>query len=69
MKKGDCIENIKDGQKVEGLFLVSEMTRAETRAGKPYLTLHVMDKTGSLTGRVWDNADHWEKECSPGKVV
>ena len=69
MKKGDCIENIQDGQNVEGLFLVSEMNRAETRAGKPYLTLQVMDKAGSLTGRVWDNADHWEKECFPGKVV
>ncbi|MBC8319056.1 MAG: HD domain-containing protein [Desulfobulbaceae bacterium] len=69
MEKGDCVENIQDNQKVEGLFLVSEVSRAETRAGKPYLTLKVMDKTGSLTGRVWDNADHWEKECTPGKVV
>jgi len=69
MEKGDCVENIKDGQKVEGLFLVSEMAKAETRAGKPYLTIHVMDKTGTLTGRVWDNADRWEKECPPGRVV
>lgn len=69
MEKGDSVENIQDNQKVEGLFLVSEMSRAETRAGKPYLTVKVMDKTGSLTGRVWDNADHWEKECTPGKVV
>lgn len=69
MKKGDYVENIRDGQNIEGLFLVSEVNKAETRAGKPYLTVKVMDKTGSLTGRVWDNADHWEKECAPGKVV
>jgi 3'-5' exoribonuclease len=63
------INTIQDGQQVEGVFLLKEMTRAETRAGKPFLTLKIMDKTGELTGRIWDDADRWEQECTPGQAV
>ncbi|MCB2184350.1 MAG: HD domain-containing protein [Desulfobulbaceae bacterium] len=69
MKTGITISDIEDGQTVKGVFLLKEMTRAETRAGKPYLTLKIMDKTGELTGRIWDEADRWEKECTPGQAV
>ena len=69
MNKIITIQDIQDNQKVEGTFLVKEMNRAETRAGKPYLTLKVGDKTGELTGRIWDDADRWEKECAAGQVV
>lgn len=63
------INTIQDGQPVEGVFLLKELTRAETKAGKPFLTLKIMDKTGELTGRIWDEADRWEQECAPGKAV
>jgi 3'-5' exoribonuclease len=63
------IENIQDGQQVDGLFLLKEMSRAETRAGKPFLTLRLMDRTGELTGRIWEEADRWESECAVGQVL
>ncbi|MBU0967141.1 MAG: HD domain-containing protein [Proteobacteria bacterium] len=63
------INTIQDGQQVEGIFLLKEMIRAETKAGKPFLTLKIMDKTGELTGRIWDDADRWEQECTPGQAV
>ncbi|MEW6521787.1 MAG: HD domain-containing protein [Thermodesulfobacteriota bacterium] len=63
------INTIQDGQQVEGVFLLKELTRAETKAGKPFLTLKIMDKTGELTGRIWDEAERWEKECAPGQAV
>lgn len=63
------INTIQDGQQVEGVFLLKELARAETRAGKPFLTLKIMDKTGELTGRIWDDADRWEQECAPGQAV
>jgi 3'-5' exoribonuclease len=64
-----AINTIQDGQQVEGIFLLKEMIRAETKAGKPFLTLKIMDKTGELTGRIWDDADRWEQECAPGQAV
>ena len=69
MSKTITISDIEDGQQVDGLFLLKEVGRAETRAGKPYLTLKVGDKTGELTGRIWDDADRWQKECQPGQAV
>ncbi|MBI5556979.1 MAG: HD domain-containing protein [Deltaproteobacteria bacterium] len=63
------IKTIQDGQQVEGVFLLKELIRAETKGGKPFLTVKLMDKTGEVTGRIWDEADRWEQECSPGQAV
>lgn len=67
--KGCFIKEIKDNQAVRGQFLVKEVTLAETRAGKPFLTLALIDKTGELIGRVWDNAEVLQKECNAGGVI
>ncbi|MGV1100385.1 3'-5' exoribonuclease YhaM family protein [Thiovibrio sp. JS02] len=63
------IKTIKDGQPVQGTFLVKEMNRGETKAGKPYLSLVLMDATGEISGRVWDNADELMAEAPAGAVV
>jgi len=67
--KGPFIDQIKDGQAVRGLFLVRQMSRAETKAGKPYLMLTLMDRTGEMAARVWDNAEALAPECPVGAVV
>ncbi|MBZ0252572.1 MAG: HD domain-containing protein, partial [Candidatus Methylomirabilis sp.] len=38
-------------------FLVAEKALAETKAGKPYLRLKLMDRTGDIEAKVWDNAE------------
>ncbi|MFZ5776341.1 MAG: 3'-5' exoribonuclease YhaM family protein [Thermodesulfobacteriota bacterium] len=63
------IRDIQDGQQVEGLFLVKEMSRGETKAGKPYLSLTLMDTSGELSAKVWENADRFAPECPAGAVV
>ena len=63
------IKNIQDGQEVQDLFLVKDVTRGETKAGKPYLMLTVMDATGELPCRVWDNADRLMEQCPTGAIV
>jgi 3'-5' exoribonuclease len=42
---------------VDAVFLVKEKILAMAKNGKPYLTLKLMDKTGELDAKVWDNAD------------
>ena len=69
LQKGLFIKEIRNGRNIEGLFLVKNMRRAETRAGSPYLMLNVMDSTGEIAGRVWDDADKWMEECRPGGIV
>ena len=51
------IKNIKENQKVVSTFLVKQKTIARTKAGKPFLTLTLSDKTGEIIGRVWEKAE------------
>jgi 3'-5' exoribonuclease len=51
------VGDIKDRDQVTSVFLVKEKTMAMAKNGKPYMTLHLMDKTGEIEGRVWDNVD------------
>ncbi len=51
------ISGIKDRDLVNSVFLVKEKTMAMAKNGKPYMTLHLMDKSGEIEGRVWDNVD------------
>ncbi|MBU0484865.1 MAG: 3'-5' exoribonuclease YhaM family protein [Proteobacteria bacterium] len=69
MEKGCFIKEIQDNQPVAGLFLVKEMTRSETKTGKPYLTLALMDNSGEIGARIWEDADRLMTECPTGSVV
>ncbi len=51
------VNQIADRDQVESVFLLREKTQAVARNGKPYLVLKLMDKTGEIEGRVWDNAE------------
>lgn len=51
------VSEIKDRDPVNSVFLVKEKTMAMAKNGKPYMTLHLMDKSGEIEGRVWDNVD------------
>ena len=51
------ISDIKDRSQVDSVFLVKEKITAMAKNGKPYLTLKLMDKTGEIEGKVWDNVD------------
>ncbi|WP_026839785.1 3'-5' exoribonuclease YhaM family protein [Citrifermentans bremense] len=52
-----CVAEIKDRDLVEAVFLVKEKIVAMAKNGKPYLTLKLMDKSGEVDAKVWDNAD------------
>lgn len=52
------ISDIKDRAQVDSVFLVKEKISAMAKNGKPYLTLRLMDKSGELEAKVWDNVDH-----------
>ncbi len=67
--KSAFIDQLKQGERVDDLFLVKSARLSETKAGKPYLLLSVMDKTGEVSGPIWENALELEKICKPGEVV
>ena len=69
MEKKRFIESLEEGQQVDDLFLVKSVRLAETRAGKPYLSLVFADRSGEIGGPAWDNAEALEQICTPGTVV
>ncbi|MFW2365487.1 MAG: 3'-5' exoribonuclease YhaM family protein [Desulforhopalus sp.] len=69
MEKNLYIERMQQGQRFDDLFLVKSIKLGETKAGKPYLVITVMDKTGEVSGPVWDNVDQVRDICAVGDIV
>jgi 3'-5' exoribonuclease len=67
--KGLMIKEILDNQIVEGVFLVREVNRGETKNGKPFLSLNIMDASGEIACRVWENADRYLDSCQNGATI
>lgn len=68
-KKKTFIEQFSEGDRFDELFLVKAVKTGETRAGKPYLVITVMDRSGELSGPVWDDAEKYKALCRVGTVV
>ena len=69
MVKIKFVNTLQEGDLVDDLFLVKTAKLSETRAGKPYLVLTVMDKSGEISGPIWDNAAAYKEICVAGRVV
>jgi 3'-5' exoribonuclease len=51
------VADVRDRSQVDSVFLVKEKITAMAKNGKPYLTLRLMDKSGEVDAKVWDNID------------
>ena len=69
MGKERFIDQLKEGDRLDDLFLVKAVRVAETKAGKSYLILTVGDRSGELSGPVWDNVETFQKICQPGEFI
>lgn len=63
------IAHLTAGQQFQDIFLVSRKVLAETKAGKPYLALGLMDKTGEIEARLWENALQFDAQAEVGAFV
>lgn len=48
------IEDLRDGDRVSGIYLCKYKKRANTKNGKPYDTMEIQDKTGVASAKIWD---------------
>lgn len=48
------IETLREGERVAEIYLCKSRQTALTKAGKPYESLILQDKTGTLDAKVWD---------------
>ncbi|WP_175476517.1 3'-5' exoribonuclease YhaM family protein [Syntrophus gentianae] len=67
--KNVYIKDIQSGEKVTDSFLVTEKNLAFSQKGSPYLNLRLKDRTGQVDGKIWDNAQEWDRQFRKGDVV
>ncbi len=48
------IGNLREGERVGDIYLCKTKQAALTKAGKPYESLILQDKTGTLDAKIWD---------------
>ncbi len=55
--KNVYVNNIKEREWIEAPFLVRDKIIGMAKNGRPYLSLKLMDCTGEVEGRIWENVD------------
>jgi 3'-5' exoribonuclease len=63
------IATLREGEAVDAVFACVRKERLMTRSGAPYLTLELRDQTGSVTGRVFRDADLLAGRFERGDLV
>lgn len=63
------IRDLQESQQITETFLVSRFSQAETKAGKPYLALSLMDKSGEIEARLWDRAELFAPLAAEGSFI
>ena len=68
-KPRTTIQQLRPGQRIKTLLLVVKKREQVARTGNEFLALTLADKTGQVTGRVWDNVDRYKARFEVGDVV
>jgi 3'-5' exoribonuclease len=63
------IAELAEDRVVEGLFAVASKRRRRTRSGSPYLALELVDPTGRIEARVWNDVDLLDGRFGEGDAV
>ncbi len=69
IEKKISIKEIKENQQIESIFLVRDKNNGMTKGGKPYIALTIVDKTGEIKARIWDNAERLGSLFIQGDIV
>ena len=69
MPKVKFVKDIKEGEQVKDLFLVSNKAVLVSSSGKPYVNLALRDRTGQVECRVWDRAEEIARRFDRDDIV
>ena len=56
------------GKKVNGYFKIENINRRIKKNGEPFLTLTLMDKSGKIQAKIWNNIEYFYKLINTGKI-
>jgi 3'-5' exoribonuclease len=63
------IAELAEDRLVDGVYAVARKQRLRTRAGSPYLALELLDPSGRIDARVWDDVELLDKRFGEGDAV
>ena len=63
------IAELSEDRTVDGVFAVARKRRLTTRKGKPYLALELVDPSGRIEGRVWEDVELLDRRFAEGDAV
>jgi 3'-5' exoribonuclease len=63
------IAELAEDRTVEGVFAVGRKERRRTRSGAPYLALELVDASGRIEARVWDDVELLDRRFAEGDAV
>jgi len=63
------IAELEENRTVEGIYAVARKERLRTRNGSSYLALELVDASGRIGARVWNDVDMLDGRFEPGDAV
>jgi 3'-5' exoribonuclease len=63
------IAELAEDRTVEGVFAVAKKERRRTRGGAPYLALELVDASGRIDARIWDDVELLDQRFAQGDAV
>ncbi|MDR3090250.1 MAG: HD domain-containing protein [Desulfobulbaceae bacterium] len=69
LKKNTFIADYKIGDEFHDVFVIRSRREGTTKTGKPYLTINIGDKSGELSGNIWDDVEKYRDICQVGAFV
>ena len=63
------IAELAEDRTVDGVFAVARKRRLSTRNGKPYLAVELVDPSGRIEGRVWEDVELLDRRFAEGDAV
>jgi 3'-5' exoribonuclease len=63
------IADLVEDRTVDGVFAVARKRRLTTRSGKPYLALELVDASGRIEGRIWDDVELLDRRFEEGDAI
>ena len=69
MGAATSIAELAEDRVVEGIFAVARKQRLSTRGGSPYLALELVDPTGRIEARVWNDVELLDRRFGEGDAV
>jgi 3'-5' exoribonuclease len=65
---GVPITDLKQGDVINGIYILKKKELKETSAKKPYLDMVFIDRTGEVTGKLWDAKEEYYYEFELNKL-